>query len=792
MKRIIAVFLTIVLMLGCFSSCANVSAEEKYIIKGEFFSLIMSKMNFYPINFTWEEMENSHNYDIEAQSMLDWGLLPEEIATKGLYRYVDKETVALACLNSIYFTVSGNIDDVKDAKLCKYPQEMADAVASGIIELDNNGCVNAKEKLTFEECEQIIDKTMSVEANGHFEEGTGTFEYDFGENSACFTPDDLLDGERIIVENYDDTDDEADAGYVDCSESVLVGNLLLEDDDLRATNVEKISSVVSVPARVFKEVLGSPKVGDIIVYDAKLIKDHKVNDYNALNSESFAGRLVSFNYINNNVRCMLSRIEDEEIMAHTEAKEIGSKATNVEKELLTEEYAGFKFSIDPIEGGVKVSAKKTLEFSYDEYGDWRDATLHPTVELSASISNIEIDIDDIKYLFKKDKSNKNEEISLIKFTYDLKKSFKIDAKARFVPDSNRNATFWTNFTKSRFTDGKGAESIKIAKFNVTIPNTGIYIPIYVILNISFDGTIEITLSNSGTGFEVIKKNGNVCIRDIEGDEYQEGKMDTNLGVGLELEASLCFTLVKNIIVYGVELKFNINLAMKLYYENNNVGKSNTNCDSQKAADMLKSDEKFGYIIDGKWSVQIIGKLKPENSIKPQRKCLLYKVLGKSKAEKLSFKIQIAEETIHYEFNVTIAQDAQNNEDDKKASSEGKFLLDSTKLNIEDGTCGDLKITGMPISEKKIAKNYVSGIQVRVKDESIAEAVYLESTNSIVVSAVKPGSTEVEVYVYKDKRNGKEYMQTFSVTISENPDMEYQSFTYDFFESPLGSKVIYYA
>ena len=85
---------------------------------------------------------------------------------------------------------------------------------------------------------------------------------------------------------------------------------------------------------------------------------------------------------------------------------------------------------------------------------------------------------------------------------------------------------------------------------------------------------------------------------------------------------------------------------------------------------------------------------------------------------------------------------------------------------------------MPISTKKISKKYPSGIQVRVKDKTIAEAVYSEKTNNIVVSSLKPGSTEVEVYVQKNKKKGKEYMQTFSVTISENPDIEYTSFIAD--------------
>ena len=125
-----------------------------------------------------------------------------------------------------------------------------------------------------------------------------------------------------------------------------------------------------------------------------------------------------------------------------------------------------------------------------------------------------------------------------------------------------------------------------------------------------------------------------------------------------------------------------------------------------------------------------------------------------------------------------AENSAENDEDKKAVSEGKFLLESTKLTVVDGTCNTIKITGMPISTKKISKKYPSGIQVRVKDKTIAEAVYSEKTNNIVVSSLKPGSTEVEVYVQKNKKKGKEYMQTFSVTISENSDIEYTSFIAD--------------
>lgn len=784
MKRIIATILVVVLAFGCLSSCANTSASEKNMIKGEFFSLIMSEMNLYPIDATWEEMENSNNYDIEADSIVKWGILPEEIAKKGLYSAVDKETVVLACLNSIFFKQTGNIDDIEDAKLCKYPQEMADAVATGIIELDKNNCINGKEKMSVEDCKAIIDTTLRCEANGHFKEGEGSFGYDFGENSVVITQDDLQGNDRIIVEKSTIVKTEELSAETKAEATTLsFNNASIAAETL--ANDETVIQTVKIPISVFEDKMDSPKIGTIIVYDANLQQGnvYKENQQVKVNSsDSFAGKIKSIkkDSVNKYYICELYSLPDEEIMANTEANGITStaKKDQVKYKQLSTEIDGFKIAVgyDNKNGGaISVDVEKTLTLKTEKYGNWRDAETHPEIKLHASIGNFQTDIDGIKYLFKKTDSTK--ETSVAKITYDMNKEFSLTDSARFVPDSNYNRNALQSIKNSRFTDGAGAKSIKIAKLDVIIPNTGITVVFYVLLNISLDGRIDISISNNACGFEVYKKNGNVSVREIEGSKTQKTEIESKLSVGLELETTLNFTLVKNVIVYGVSLICDIDAVIKTYYESKPLDSSSAHPDIAKAADIADVDEKCGYSLDANIKIRITGNLKEQGTIS-KGKCLLYKVLGSSKAAKLSFEGILLNQPYHIEKNINLSEVSDTTNNDQLAVSEKKFYLESSKLNMTDGTCNSIKITGMPISSEKIDKNYANGIQVRVKNSEIAEATYVPDGSCIIVSANKPGSTEIEVYVMKDKRTGKEYVQTFSVTISENHDLSYQSFSID--------------
>lgn len=782
MKRIIATILVTVLTFGCLSSCANTSAAEKNMIKGEFFSLIMSEMNLYPIDSTWEEMQNSGNYDIEAESIVKWGILPEEMARKGLYSAVDKETVVLACLNSMFFKQTGNIDDIEDAKLCSYPQEMADAVATGIVELDKNNCINGKEKMSVEDCKAIINATLSCEADGHFKEGEGSFSYDFGENSVVITPEDLHGTERIIVEKTTAIKSEQLSNEIQAETKTLSFNKASISAETLA-NEETVIQTVKIPVSVFEGKMSNPQIGTIIVYDANLQQGnvYKENQQITVNStDSFAGKIKSIKkdstkkyYI-----CELYSLPDEEIMANTEANGITStaKKEQVKYKQLSTEVDGFKIAVnyDNKNGGaISVDVEKTLTLKTEKYGNWRDVETHPEIKLHASIGNFQTDIDGIKHLFEKTDTTK--ETSVAKITYDMNKEFSLTDSARFVPDSNYNRSAWKSIKASRFTDGAGAKSIKIAKLDVVIPNTGITVVFYLLLNISLDGRIDISISNNTCGFEVYKKNGNVSVREIRGSKTQNTEIESQLSVGLELEATLNFTLVKNIIVYGVSVICDIDAVIKTYYENEPLDSSGDHPDIAKADDVAAVNEKCGYILDINLKIRVTGNLKEKGTIS-NKKCLLYKVLGSSKSAKLSFDKTFFEKSYHKEVNINLSEvnDAVNN--DQLAISEKKFYLESSKLNMTDGTCDSIKITGMPISSEKIDKNYVNGIQVRVKNSEIAEAIYSAEGGCIIVSANKSGSTEIEVYVMKDKRTGKEYVQTFSVTISENHDLIYQAFS----------------
>lgn len=821
MKRIISIIMIICMLIG-FTSCVS-QAEEKHMIKGEFFNSLIKAFNYYPLDGS--DIDQTNDYKIEAQTIADWDLLPEEEAFKKLNSAITKEEAAIVCLNTIYIKKQGSVDDIKDAKLCNHPQEIADAVATGIVSVDSKGYFDGKKKLTYEECQEIITNTITAKVNGEYDEDAGFVAYAYGENDLQFSAADFSEDDYMHVEGYEESraranEKETKAESVDKSAETSVSFLNASNNSPVTTtyieNIHKEYFNVKVSESLYNSKFSKLKKGDYIVYtgDKCLPKNFDLNDLKKNQmlptdiTHPFEGYFVSAKKMSNGYyNLTLEAISDREVMANSKIEGVTRSISTdgfepIEKSVkIAGQTINVKIEPDSTGTALTATAEGEIKFSEKKYekSEWMNATKTITVIASATMSNMTVTTNKMENFYKL----VNNDIAYFKFTADTSESINLKTgDLRYVPPSNGNGHFASNFTRSRFTDGDGAKAIKVAKVNIPLPY-GLSVTINVHLIINFRGEIHIGFSQQANGFEAVRaKNGELHVCPLEPkSKDEEYKVNANLVLGIKAKVILSALDITNIISGYLEGGVDIEALFSLYKEQNgrDVKDKSGHADPQEAT-VAAEAEKFKFCFDVLIRIYIKGGLDQDNLIGKIAGLLNYDI------SKCSFSIRgkddsntfgrLPEFCCHFENSgyvdkCTRGDSEEDNDMNQKAASEGKFLLDSTKLNIEDGTCGDLKITGMPISEKKIAKNYVSGIQVRVKDESIAEAVYLESTNSIVVSAVKPGSTEIEVYVYKDKRNGKEYMQTFSVTISENPDMEYQSFTYDFFESPLGSKVIYY-
>ena len=493
--------------------------------------------------------------------------------------------------------------------------------------------------------------------------------------------------------------------------------------------------------------------------------------------EPFVGYLKSVTKVSEKeYNLLLSKPSDEEIMANTDVTQKTIKITNIDFEKKSLNLAGFNITVSPNESkdGVSVSASKTFKLSKNKYGNWRDQKADITAAATASIENMTVTMDNFKHFFRKDN-----DYAYMKFSSDTTETFELKTGTlRRVPDSNRNGKFKSNLLSSRFTDGQGADSIKITKFTVTVPYTGISFDIGVYLTIQFDGRIKITFSQEGNGFALEKVNGHVKFSALKAEKDKKAEVHTNLDIGVKTKVGINFLFVSNVLSGYLTIGVDISAVFSAFTTEN--GKTTKTATGYYNYELAKSDSKLKFCFDVCGRMYFSGGLENDNLIGKMIKKHydLSKLSFMIKSKKLSMSLHIEETGIVPECTRKNADSSVENDENKKAVSEGKFLLESTKLTVIDGTCNTIKITGMPISNKKISKKYPSGIQVRVKDKTIAEAIYSEKTNSIVVSSLKPGSTEVEVYVQKNKKTGKEYMQTFSVTISENSDMKYTSFIAD--------------
>lgn len=787
MKKFIAWLLVLTTLFCTFASCGKDDTE--YMIKGEFFNTFIKYMNYYPLNATAEDMENAENYDIEAQTMVDWELLPEEIAKKGLEKPIRKEEAVLACLNAMYFKKTGNVEDIKDAKLCKFPQEMADAVANDIVSLQNN-YIDGRDKMTEQEVDELLEATLIARTNNRFEEGTG--EVSFDEDSFVFDAADIAD-DAFYIEGYEEANAVADANSENTSaeavgmstfEAPEAGNLLYDENTepvVSTTATQKGQFSVFVSEDTYNLMFAKCEIGQTVVYTGLQAYSPDSKKFELVNKPQFSpatavqpfiGKLVEviktepIPGAKRSVCLVLESLDEVDRAASTKVKGVSHQIKNIEFEDVKKDIEGFKIDIKSKGTGFDVNVEKTFKLSENKYFNWRDATQTIEAKLSASVDNIWLTLDKTENFFKKGGTGG------FKVTCDMKEEFELQCGGlRLVPDSNRNGKFWNNLTKSRFTDGAGAKAIKVAKFRYTIPNTPISGNIGIYLIIQMDGKITIALSQTGQGFEVVKEgNGQIRVSQLGNNSLDKAEVNVNLNIAIQIRPQVDILFVDNIISGYLELGTDIAAMMGLYREQDNGEETleASGCgDPEEALGAQGLDAKMKFCVDVGVTAYIGGGIYKDN--------LIGKIAGEFNYDisKWKFRKDIATFGFHFEDGSFVSECTRgkkvNAEDAVEKKEEDKFTLSSTKVHLEQGLCTMIYVTDSPVSDKVIKKN--KGIKVKSKNEEIAKVTYFEDTKAISIESVSPGSTEVEVYLKKNKKSAKQYTQTFSVTILENGTTE---------------------
>ncbi len=765
-KRILSVIIVVFMTFPMLTSCALFNSNG--ISKGEFFSIFIEEAGLYYISQTPEYEDIG--YDAEAQAMVDWGLLPEEIAFEELYDNVTKEIVITVCTNNMYFVKEGDVGSIKDADKCAEPQLIANAVATGITELEN-GYFEAEEKLTREECIEYIHKSIEIDANTHFEDGTGSFEYDFGEDVQAYSGDDI-DPNDIQIIGYNSVDN---TDNIENRIQSTVRNLAVTNTSGGALGAIPLGGKsnetykVLIPKEIFENVMKKPKVGDSIVYLPwqGAFAQQRLHSEDLL-QKGFAGKIKSINSmpLDLTYECELEYLDDDTIVAAMKPDKYGKdiKGQNISKVLYETEIDGFKINFKEIsEGGnlvgYSVDVEKKFKISQNEYNNWRDWTAEPKLVCSASITDFHFDCDNIGALFSKSK----EEKTLIGLEYKVTEKIDLESGGlRLAPDSNRNGKFTSNISKSRFTSGAGAKSVKVGDINIKIPQIGLIIPIKVYLEISVDGKVHIQFDETNN-LRVIRQNGKIRFAK-DTCKSQTFEVTGNIDAGLRAEISVKFALMrKNLMTAYGKVGANITVYSKVYEDKKIVDTGFADAEDlvhersvQDKMNFCLSVSGYGYLefglcegtSDDNYLAKWIDISDMNHTIKGEVKELFH-----------------LEDGITFSSNTV--KECTMNDDGLEVNKEGKIELESYKENIVINQQISLSVLSVPMKESNIEDN--GGFKIKIKDKGIVNAEYDGTLNVLNIYGLKEGSTEIEILITKTAKNGKKkatyYKQEVSITVS---------------------------
>lgn len=760
-RKILCIILALTAVMSVLSGCSETKTDaELYLTKGEFLSYFVYENNMTSSVYTTEDILNSTDGSVEAQIVAQWGYIDADTALDGLSKPVDRETVVTVCASSTGHLKKGNTADIKDADMLAQPQLIADAYASGLFELENGYFAGAG-KMSFADCEAILDRCKEYTSGFHFE--ANTEKYEIADDAVTFDPDDYQDGDIVIELDETSADDEtsemsiaapdgtapsviltsADGQGVEAASSQLdfAGGSAISAEGVTVSRTAAYSPTLNkrFTARLQKDfyenTLKRPQVGDTVYMPRyNVLGGIGMYDLSIRNQNELVGVLTSVKQSGSVYDCEFDVPDFEHALSKKNVTEGNTSGINNFK-IDANEYMGWKLDFNVSGGTVSISAKK--DFTVHETGrkqDWQNAKKTITATADFSIGDFNIDVENLRSFANKKGTGS------VKITCDTSFDFSLSTSLRYTPDDNRNGKFPSNWNNSRWTDSdsKGAKEIKIARFTPTFYGV-VGGEIYIYLRISIDGKISFGTSVDDGGVQIKTNNGNISCLSL-GTKKDKLEAGANLIGKLGVRASLTIFSFIKVISYDIGLQLDLNIIANLYYEKELRSKG-VYADEEGLSEYAADDGKFNYCLGITYSLDLIGTLE-ESGVKLIMDCIGH-------GNDLDFTCHISSGGLHFEDGhfVDACTRGDNPEDSLTASEDGEIGLSTYKVSLSQYTCTSVDLKSIP-SETLNFYQSSNSVTVRSNDESIVKVYYNKSSKMINLEAVGEGSTEIVVTAKK--------------------------------------------
>ena len=778
-KRVVCLLLGVLLLLELLAGCAAKAPtdEEVYLSKGEFFALFVHEKNLTSENYSAEDIQNCQDGSVEANIISEWELLPEDMATEGLSKPVTKEIVVMVCANFAIGLSEGNTSDIKDSNLLRDPQLIADAYASGFFELEN-GYFDGQKKMSYADCVDVIEKSDHCTADFRFDEDEG--EVEIADDVIVVDAEDLL-AAGVTFEWSENTEETDEASKENLQEANGASFAWPVDEKPQASFLNNVNNTLKpeliqtantgmmgrdgyvcaqVPEQVFVKKFDFAQPGAFVhINGADNISPFKTYDSSALY------KVDSVQKIGSSYQCKLVAPTFEEAVEKENIRRESNSLNTADVKLLEKKVGDWEFSISTANNGVEVAAKGKVRLKSpnqtgkngEQMADWRIATETINVETSFSISDFNIQADNLRSFVKKRGGE-----GFVKVTYDTAVHFGLSEEMKFAPDSNRNGGFLSNLKNSRLTDksGPGAKSIKVAKIPIQAGPVSGVIDVYV--NIGVDGTLTWESNVNDGGFVLRAKDRNISFSTIKGEKEKELNAVLNLQATLGADVQVYILGIVKVIDYDIGVVFELNFELAVYTET-------TAKEEDAAANSQKLNTSGEFQENDMVCIDLGFKIYPKGTLND---CAIKLVNEKLKLGlNLNFNSKNnpwISMSWHFEENGLVDKCTRGGEKEGKVqtTSDDTIELNTYKVIMPNGTCTTVELSKLPASCKDFL-NTTNAVTVESLNEDVVKARYVKKGKYIILEANGSGSTEIIIKAKKGILWWKETInQSVSVTVNE--------------------------